>query len=398
MSCRPLLNTKILTPLMGLLLVIGCSKALDPPTTPGRIVEVMIAAPSLDGNLLGDPTVQPMSVYLPPGYDSSPEKRYPVLYLLHGFKGTNRTWMIDPEILNDGPLPESPDGSYGSRGYLKSEKLDSIIASGTIPEIIIITPNGWNAYKHSYYVNSVVTGNWEDHIVRDVVDYVDTNYRTLAQAASRGLAGHSGGGNGALYIGMRNPDVFSAVYALSPCCTGPAFSMPSFTSAESDRLEPFWQDIYTRMSALTSKDQLPGARLSKPEDFWLNAQLAAGAAYAPNPERPPLYADYLYEQRNGEFVRNETAFERRRAHSAYHMINEYEDNLRSLNGLLIDYGENEMMPLAIGNAEFAEALGQRGIPFILEIYAGGTHGNMITERLETRGFEFFSGLLQFSGK
>ena len=63
----------------------------------GRFIEVTIPAPSLAGNLLGDPTEQPVSIYLPPSYDSSPNNRYPVLYLLHGFTGPNRPWIADSE-------------------------------------------------------------------------------------------------------------------------------------------------------------------------------------------------------------------------------------------------------------------------------------------------------------
>lgn len=379
-----------------LLISIGCTQEGVTQGHSGRIFEITIPAPSLEGNLLGDPTEQPMSIYLPPGYDAWPDKRYPVLYLLHGFKGTNRTWMLDPALLANGPLPALADGGYGHEGKLKTDRLDAIIASGTIPELIIVAPNGWNAYKHSYYVNSVVTGNWEDYIVEDVVGYVDANYRTFAKASSRGLAGHSGGGNGSLYLGMRHPDVFGSVYAMAPCCTGSEFSMASFEADDTGELTPFWQPVFTRLHALKSKDDLPAARLSIQEDFWVNANLAAGAAYSPNPDRPPLYADYLYEQRNGELVRNKAAFERRRANWIYHMIDEYEDNLRSLKGLLIDYGEHEIPSLVAGNAEFAEALGRRGIPFTLEVYAGGTHGNMVTERMETRGFEFFAETLEFS--
>jgi S-formylglutathione hydrolase len=381
-----------------LLVATGCIQPAAGQGASGRILEITIPAPSLDGNLLGDPTEQPMSIYLPPSYETSPNKRFPVLYLLHGFKGTNRTWLLDPILLADGPLPELPDGSYGHEGKLKSDKLDAIIASGVIPELIIVAPNGWNAYKHSYYVNSVVTGNWEDYIVEDVVGYVDVNYRTLPQALSRGIGGHSGGGNGALYIGMRHPEVFASVYAMSPCCQGSMFSMAPFESDDSGGLTPFWQNVFTRLHALTSKEELPAARVSIQEDFWVNANLGAGAAYSPNPDRPPLYADYLYELHDGELVRNESAFERRQANWVYYMINEYEDNLRSLRGLLIDYGEHEIESLTIGNAELAKALGQKGIPFILEVYARGTHGNLVTERMETRGVTFFAEMLEFSSE
>ncbi len=65
-------------------------------------------------------------------------------------------------------------------------------------------------------MNSVVTGNWEDYVVNEVVEYVDTTYRTIANKDSRGICGFSMGGYGALHLSMEHPDVFGAVLAMSP--------------------------------------------------------------------------------------------------------------------------------------------------------------------------------------
>jgi len=385
--------------LCSILLLAACADDRETATTLGSITEIVVPAPSLEGNLLGDPAKQRVSIYLPPGYDSSPNKRYPVLYLLHGFTGTNKTWMIDPESPTNDSHAESPDGNYGSAGMLKADRLDSIIAAGVVPEIIIAAPNGRNAHKHSFYVNSPVTGNWETYVVEDVVNYVDANYRTLPTPSSRGIAGHSGGGNGALFLAMRNSHVFGAVYAMAPCCLGPRLSLPSSSELfESGELGPIWTNVFSRIGALASVDQIPPAFTDRREDFLVNTQIASGAAYAPNPDRPPFYADYLYEARDGDLVRNESTFERRMALSNYYLIDKHEDDLRSLHGILIDYGEHETEPLVSGTSEFAKAIAERGIPFVLEVYAGGDHGNMIAERFETRGLRFFADTLQFSAE
>jgi len=76
--------------------------------------------------------------------------------------------------------------------------------------------SGFNMYHGSFYVNSANTGRWEDFIVKELVPLIDGRYRTLAQSSSRGLAGHSMGGMGALNIGLTHPDVFSCVYSLDP--------------------------------------------------------------------------------------------------------------------------------------------------------------------------------------
>ncbi len=134
---------------LSVLLLLGaaaCGQEAAAPAAAGRFVEVTIPAPSLEGNLLGDPTEQPVSIYLPPSYDTSPNKRYPVIYLLHGGGGSNRTWMMDSELNIRGG--ESPPGSTDiGYGYNIQPILDALIASGKIQEMIVVAPNAWNAYK-----------------------------------------------------------------------------------------------------------------------------------------------------------------------------------------------------------------------------------------------------------
>jgi S-formylglutathione hydrolase FrmB len=109
-----------------------------------------------------------------------------VIYLLHGFDGTNATW-------------------FGSAYMYFSIKpmLDELIAEGTKAPVIAVSPNSDNKYGGSWYTNSTVSGNWEDFIVLDVVDYTDANYRTLAKATGRALVGHSMEGYGAVKLAMR---------------------------------------------------------------------------------------------------------------------------------------------------------------------------------------------------
>ena len=135
----------------------------------GRLIEVKVAAPALKGNLLGDPVEQSVAIYRPPSYDASPSKRYPTLYLLHGFLGDSKAWSgVGRFSFNIPPL------------------LDAMIGSNRIREMIVVAPSARNAYGGSFYSNSAVTGNWEDYIYRDLVGHVDANYRTLARPSSRG--------------------------------------------------------------------------------------------------------------------------------------------------------------------------------------------------------------------
>ncbi len=83
--------------------------------------------------------------------------------------------------------------------------MDEGIAEGRFGELIIVMPDERRTVGGgSYYVNSAVTGNWEDFTTQELVAFVDTNYRTIARASSRGLADHSMGGYGALTLAMKH--------------------------------------------------------------------------------------------------------------------------------------------------------------------------------------------------
>ncbi|MDQ3688235.1 MAG: alpha/beta fold hydrolase [Acidobacteriota bacterium] len=331
----------------------------------GKLIEVKISSPSLKGNLLGDPAEQPIAVYLPPGYDASPSKRYPTVYLLHGFGGSSKTW------------------TRGSQWDIEP-LLNAMMGDGKIREMIVAVLNGKNAYGGSFYTNSAVTGNWEDYVIRDVVAHMDANYRTLSRSSSRGIVGHSMGGYGAVAVGMRHPEVFSAVYALSPCCLG--------LEGDFKEANPVWKHV----GSVTSKDQLPGEPKSL-DDFYTKVYAALSAAFSPNASHAPLYSDFLYQERNGKLERNEAVAAKWQSKMPLYTVEENKQNLLSLRGLFVDYGQKEEFShIRLATSLFSKALAERGIPHVFEVYEGGTHSSKIKERLETRVFGFFSDRLDFS--
>lgn len=333
----------------------------------GRLVEFKLSAPALKNNLLGDPSEQSVAVYLPPGYQTATTKRFPTLYLLHGFTGSIKAWT---------------NGGY--QGMSLVPLMDGMIKGGKIREMIVVVPNGNNAYRGSFYTNSTVTGNWEDYIYRDLVNYIDTNYRTLARAQSRGIAGHSMGGYGAIVLGMKHPDVFSTIYALSPCCVG--------IEGDFGEENPAW----LKTIRLTSKDQIKGPPKSLAEFFTI-ADVALAAAFSPNPERAPFFVDFPFKEHEGRVVKNEKSYELWRSKMPLYMVAENKENLLKLRGLYLDYGQNEEFShIRISTTLFSKALAERNIPHVFEVYQGGDHGSKIRERIETRLLQFFSERLDFS--
>ncbi len=99
-----------------------------------------------------------------------------------------------------------------------AELSDKDIAAGTMKEMILVNPDAHTKYDGSMYSASLTTGDWEVFVAEDLVSYIDSHYRTMANRMSRGLGGHSMGGYGTVRIGMKRPDVFSSLYIMSACC------------------------------------------------------------------------------------------------------------------------------------------------------------------------------------
>lgn len=125
-------------------------------------------------------------LYLPPGYESSGEQRYPVLYWLHGRGGTQFTGA-------DFVVPY----------------LDAAIASGEAPPMIAIMVNG---LIDGFYSDSP-DGQFplESVIIKDLIPHVDSTYRTIAERGARAVQGYSMGGWGAAHLGFKYPDLFGVV-------------------------------------------------------------------------------------------------------------------------------------------------------------------------------------------
>lgn len=351
--------------LLSLLLVVRLTTAQATQVRPaGAVEEIQIPAPSLAKNLLGDPATQKAFVYLPASYRTS-NKRYPTIYLLHGYSGRPEEWV-----------------TKGYQGMELGSEMDSLISRSASAEMIVVVPNGRNAYQGSFYTNSSVTGNWEDFIYRDLVTHIDGKYRTLNKSASRGIAGHSMGGYGSFMAAMKHPDVFGAVYALSPCCLGFA--------ADITGDNPAWAS-----AAKASSRNIFSAAPESIEAFWVNAMIAISAAFSPAPQKTPFLVDLPFTAKNGLLVRNEPAYSSYRAKMPLYMVEEYSNNLRRLRGIVIDVGEfDEFTHIRSASYMLSTELAEREIPHAFEIYKDGDHGSKIRERFNEKVIPFFTKVLE----
>jgi len=186
-----------------------------------------------------DPEVQRpgqrvFSIYLPEEYASNPTKNYPVVYFMHGLGGDFQTAEAMLPMLN----------TLIERGQIMPMIVIGMDAS-TPPIFTGLDPDGtW--YINSTFVNN---GQFEDYIFNQLIPYVEANYRTLTDYTSRAVMGHSMGGFGALYLGLRHPD--------------------KFISIASDSGTPFWAHITNVVSSLIPA--LKPGTLDPNPDFQYNA-------------------------------------------------------------------------------------------------------------------------------
>src|SRR3954465_8141191 len=112
----------------------------------GRLDEHVIDSPLLRGNPLGDPTERPLEVYVPPGYDDEPDRRYPSVYVLQGYTGMLPMWH------NRSPFrPTFP------------EAVDQLFATGVAPPCLVVFVDAWTAYGGSQFVDSPATGRYHSY-------------------------------------------------------------------------------------------------------------------------------------------------------------------------------------------------------------------------------------------
>ena len=169
------------------------------------------ASTALKDNSLGEMAARSILVTLPPSYYAEPRKSYPFLYYLHGH--------------GEGP------GYFHNMGTV----LARLMADARAPEMIIVEPDGSTRYGGGFYSNSPVTGNYEDYLVEELVAFIDKNYRTIAEAPGRALAGSSMGGYGALARGLGHPEVFSVAWAYAPGLFAPKGLVSAMGAWKNDR-------------------------------------------------------------------------------------------------------------------------------------------------------------------
>src|SRR5437899_4972464 len=300
----------------------------------GKLEELEIESALLRGNPLGDPHVRPLWVYLPPAYDAEPDRRFPSIYLIQGMTGQVDMWWNRTAF-----RPTTP------------ERIDKLFAEEGCPPTLVVFADCWTSYGGSQFIDSHGTGRYGQCLCDEVVSFVDSRYRTLAEAAHRGLTGKSSGGYGAMVVPMLRPDLWGGLAthagdALFEMCYLPEFrdTVRTLRDEYDGSFENFWKDFRSRPA------------FAKDSDAHLLNDWCMAACYSADPHGTVRLP---FDPATGELIPE--IWERWLRMDPVRMVPEHADDLRSLRAIYIDAGKKDEYFLDLGAEAFRGALDGIGV-------------------------------------
>ena len=315
----------------------------------GRFEEHVFDSELLKGNPLGDPHERPLIVYLPPGYDDDPERRYPSVYMIQGLTGQVDMWR---------------NRSAFRRNY--PESADDLFARGEAPPCVLVWVDCWTSWGGSQFLDSPGTGRYHSYLCDEIVPWVDEHYRTLAAPEHRGIQGKSSGGYGSMVTPMLRPDLFGGLATHAGDALFENAYLPEFretTRALRDHydgsFDKFWEDFRTRPA------------LSKDSDHVLLNSWCMAACYSADDDgtiRLPFDTD------TGELIPE--VWERWLAWDPVRMVAGHADAMRGMRAIYIDAGKGDEWFLDLGAEAFRRALADVGVTDVFFELFDGRHGGI----------------------
>jgi S-formylglutathione hydrolase FrmB len=316
----------------------------------GRIEDRVISSELLRGNPLGDPHERPLLVYVPPGYDDEPERRYPVVYVIQGYTGNVAMWRNRSAYRV--PFPEAAD---------------AVFAGGQTPPAIVVYVDAWSKYGGSQFVDSPGTGRYHSYLCDEVVPWVDARYRTLPEAAHRAIMGKSSGGFGAMITPMLRPDLFGALATHAGDTLYEYSYLPAFSAAVR-HLRGYDGDIWRWWEDFTSR-----VSFTKEQDMDLLEVLGVAACFSAQPDGT---VDLPFDPVTG--VLRPAVWQRWLDWDPVRMVPVYGEALRGLRAIWIDAGTRDEYHLDLGAQAFRAALRDIGVAdesVYFELFDAG-HGSI----------------------
>ena len=331
-----------------------------PQARAGTLVVLEHASKILKDNPLGDPHVRKVAVWLPHEYDEATGRRFPVLYDLVGFTGSGLSHV-----------------NWKPFGDNVPERAARLIHARRMGPVIIVFPDCFTALGGNQYVNSPAIGNYADYLTREIIPFVDREFRTLATRAHRGCFGKSSGGYGAIIHGMKYARHWGAIADHS----GDAHF--DFVYRHD------WPNTLNELAKHRTPARKPGAydaraessrgRLAEGVDdgrirrflarVWGKEKLSTAeghaimnlcmaATYDPD-ARAPLKFRVPFNLETGELI--EARWKQWLRHDPINLVHKYRDNLASLAGIYIDCGWRDQYHIHYGTRILSKRLSAAGI-------------------------------------
>lgn len=310
----------------------------------GRIDHFRIESQALRSNRLGDPHIRDVYVYLPPGYDADPARRYPAILMLASHGNTAQGLL-----------------SWRPWGESLEQQTERLIASGACPPVMLVMPDTWTRLGGPLHVNSPAVGNYADLLLNEVIPQTKTRYRT----ARWGVMGHSSGGYGALYHAMTQPGLFAAVADHSGDAYFEYMALPGIAALHRN---------LARFGGLDGLMAEAGRQTAKDQAFWEAVSIVLwSATFAPNPAAPHGF-DLPIDPETGAL--REEVWARCLPFDPVRMLRRPEciAALHGMREIYIDCGAYDEYNLQVGARLISKALREAGVAHTYEEYPGGHRG------------------------
>ncbi len=316
----------------------------------GRLDEHIFESEMLRGNPLGDPWERPLWVYVPPSCDAAPGRRYPAVYVLHGYLGHLEMWR------NRAPFRKT---------FI--ENVDGLFSSGAAPSAIVVYVDAWTSYGGSQFLDSPGTGRYHSYLCEEIVPWVDQHYRTLPHRDHRGIAGKSSGGYGAMITPMLRPDIFGgfATHAgdalFDYTCVAKFLHCIRFLRSYGGDIQRWWKEFQQR------------GDLAKPEDRSLLILYGVAACFSARDDGTP---EIPFDPQSGLLLPH--VWQRWLDADPVRMVSRHASAMRSMRAIWIDSGASDEHYLDLGAQAFSQALAEAGVPgetIHFELFPGG-HGDL----------------------
>ena len=326
----------------------------------GTLVVLEHRSSILNGNPLGDPHVRKVGVWLPPQYDEGNRRRFPVLYDLVGFTGSG--------------LSHTGWKSFGDN---VPERAARLIHEKKMGPVILVFPDCFTALGGNQYVNSSAIGDYADYLTREIIPFVDRQFRTLASREHRGCFGKSSGGYGSIIHGMKYAKYWGAIANHS----GDAYfdfvywhDWPNtLNELMKYRLPKRRAGAYDALREARRKGLAEGKDDGRIKRFlahvWKKEKLSGkevhcimnlcmAATYDPDPRAPNGFR-IPFNAETGEVI--EERWREWRRNDPINLVSRYQENLKSLRGIYIDCGWKDQYHIQYGSRILSRRLGKAGV-------------------------------------